>query len=147
MINATWPARMQRITDGVLIDRLGGIELWLDGGHNPAAGAALASTLAELPRKQTHLICGMINTKDVAGYLAPMAPQADALWAVTIPDEMNAVPAETIAKAAEKVGLKANMAHDLSSALEASQTQNKDARIVICGSLYLAGHVLRENGG
>ncbi|MEO0357065.1 MAG: folylpolyglutamate synthase/dihydrofolate synthase family protein [Pseudomonadota bacterium] len=144
MTQADWPARMQRITTGQLAEKWGR-DLWLDGGHNPAAGAALAKTLAELPTKPTHVICGMINTKDVAGFLAPIAKQADHLWAIDIPGEPNAVPAADVQKAAQSVGLPAQSAPDLDAALAESVQMNAGARIVICGSLYLAGHVLREN--
>ncbi len=146
MTAASWPARMQRLTDGPLIDRLSAPEVWLDGGHNPAAGAALAATLADLPDAPTHLICGMINTKDVAGFLAPMATQGDHLFAIGIPGEPNAVPAADIAVAATQVGLTATECDDVHAALAASAALQPNARIVICGSLYLAGHILRENG-
>src|SRR6056297_3900106 len=70
---AEWPARMQRLRTGPLVAAAGGAELWLDGGHNPAAGQALARHLAAGAPRPTHLVCGMLNTKDVAGYLAPLA--------------------------------------------------------------------------
>jgi dihydrofolate synthase/folylpolyglutamate synthase len=73
MTNAEWPARMQRLKTGPLVEAAGDAELWLDGGHNAAAGIALADVLADLPKRPTHLICGMLNTKDVKGYMAPLA--------------------------------------------------------------------------
>jgi len=69
MTEASWPARMQRLQKGPLVETAGAAELWLDGGHNAAAGQALAAVLAGLPKRPTHLICGMLNTKDVSGYL------------------------------------------------------------------------------
>ena len=82
---AFWPARMQRLRHGPLVDLAPKVELWLDGGHNPAGGEAVAATLARMPKRETHLICGMLNTKDVAGYMAPLAPQVTRLHAVSIP--------------------------------------------------------------
>ena len=84
---AFWPARMQRLVEGPLVDAAPDVELWLDGGHNASAGQAIASHLATLPARPTHLICGMLNTKDVTGYLAPLAAVADSLSAVSIPGE------------------------------------------------------------
>ncbi|WP_380058635.1 bifunctional folylpolyglutamate synthase/dihydrofolate synthase [Falsihalocynthiibacter sp. SS001] len=144
MTNATWPARMQRLHHGPLLEAAGERELWLDGGHNPAAGEAIASLLRSLPLKDTHLICGMLNTKDIAGYLRPLAEVAKSLTAISIPDEVNTLPAETTASEAEKVGLAATTAPDVATAVQ--NIHDPNARILICGSLYLAGHILRENG-
>ncbi len=143
---AEWPARMQRLVSGPLFDAAPLAELWLDGGHNAAAGAALGAHLASLPPRPTHLICGMLNTKDVTGYLAPLAAQADSLTAVSIPGEINTLSAQDTAKAARAVGLKAREAASVSQALDAILAGEPTARILICGSLYLAGAVLRENG-
>ncbi|MFT6606662.1 MAG: dihydrofolate synthase/folylpolyglutamate synthase [Halocynthiibacter sp.] len=143
---AQWPARMQRLRKGPLVDAAGAAELWLDGGHNPAAGIALAKVLAELPKRPTHLICGMLNTKDIAGFLRPLADEAQSLTAVTIPNEQNTLPAEATAKAAQDIGLPAICAESVSAAIKAIVRTAPDARILICGSLYLAGHIARENG-
>ncbi|MBT6863763.1 MAG: bifunctional folylpolyglutamate synthase/dihydrofolate synthase, partial [Planktomarina temperata] len=91
MLQAYWPARMQRLRQGRLVDSLPGHEIWLDGGHNPAAGRAIAATLATLPKRDTHIICGMLNTKDVTGFLAPIAAHCASLTTVTIPNEINAI--------------------------------------------------------
>ncbi|KEJ97205.1 dihydrofolate synthase / folylpolyglutamate synthase [Pseudosulfitobacter pseudonitzschiae] len=144
--NAQWPARMQRLRTGPLADRAGKAELWLDGGHNPAAGEALAQVLANLPDRPTHLICGMLNTKDIGGYLRPLAAHTASLTAVSIPGEANTLPAETTAQAAAKAGMQASTAQDVAQALDAILTTDPDARVLICGSLYLAGNILRENG-
>ena len=144
---AEWPARMQRLRRGPLAESAPGVELWLDGGHNPAGGAAVAATLARMPARPTHLICGMINTKDVLGYLRPLAARAASLTAVTIPEEPNAVAAETIAADARAAGFAAvGMAASVQDALKAIAAQDPQARVLICGSLYLAGRVLRDNG-
>ncbi|MGB0912971.1 MAG: bifunctional folylpolyglutamate synthase/dihydrofolate synthase [Phaeobacter italicus] len=146
MTNAEWPARMQRLKTGPLVEAAGDAELWLDGGHNAAAGIALADVLADLPKRPTHLICGMLNTKDVKGYMAPLAAQAASLTAISIPDEINTLSAEETEAAAKSVGLEATTAANTMAALQAILAKDPTARVLICGSLYLAGHILRENG-
>jgi dihydrofolate synthase/folylpolyglutamate synthase len=143
---AYWPARMEKLTKGALVDLAAPAELWLDGGHNPAAGHALAATLREQSARPTHLICGMLNTKDIAGYMAPLVAVADSLTALSIPGEANTVPAEKTAAEAAKVGLKAQVADSVAAAISQITVAAPNARILICGSLYLAGHVMRENG-
>lgn len=142
MTDAVWPARMQRLKTGPLVASTGA-ELWLDGGHNPAAGIALAEVLRQLPKRPLHLICGMLNTKDIAGYMAPLAKVADSLTAVSIPGEAATLSADQTAAAATRVGLRASTAPSVQAAVSALP---QDARLLICGSLYLAGNVLRENG-
>ncbi len=143
---AEWLARMQRLNSGALADSAPEAELWLDGGHNAAAGEALGRHLASLPARPTHLICGMLNTKDIASYLRPLAAQSVSLTAVSIPGEANTLPAEATAAAAEAAGLTAHIAPDVATALARIVADAPRARVLICGSLYLAGHVLRENG-
>ncbi|CTQ32609.1 Bifunctional protein FolC [Jannaschia rubra] len=145
MTRAEWPARLQRLRSGPLVDAAGGAELWLDGGHNPAAGAALAEALTRLPPAPLHLICGMLNTKDATGYMAPLAPLADDLHAVSIPGETNTLTAAETVAAATRAGLSASEAGSVAQAIATVTARAPDARILICGSLYLAGHVLREN--
>ena len=142
---AYWPARMERLITGPLVDRARPADLWLDGGHNPAAGEALAATLRRLPARPTHLICGMLNTKDIAGYLRPLAGVADSLTGVSIPGETNTIPADETARIAADVGLAAATADSVEAAIDAIVAEAPNARILICGSLYLAGHVLRQN--
>ena len=143
MTRVSWPARMQRLTGGPLADLAPGCELWLDGGHNPAAGRALAATLAALPPRETHLVCGMLNTKDVAGYMTPLAGVARGLVAVSIPAEANTLPAATTRDAARDAGIDAQCADSVEDAVADIGARHPGARILICGSLYLAGHVLR----
>lgn len=143
---AFWPARMQLMKSGRLVDLAKPAELWLDGGHNPHAGRALAETLSALPDRPIHLICGMLNTKDIGGYLRPLGTIAKSLTALSIPGEMNTLPAEVTAEEARKAGFEATTAASVDDAITAITAKNPKARILICGSLYLAGHVLRENG-
>ena len=142
---ADWPARMQHLTTGRLADLARPADLWLDGGHNPAAGVALAQTLLAQPPRPTHLICGMLNTKDIAGYLHPLAKVAQSLTAVSIPGEVNTIPAADTAAQSNAIGLPATTADSVPDAIKSITSRHPNARILICGSLYLAGHVLREN--
>lgn len=143
---AFWPARMQRLRQGPLVDIAPTVELWLDGGHNPAGGEAVAATLARMPKRETHLICGMLNTKDVTGYMRPLSPQVTKLHAVSIPGEKNTLPAEVTRDAARVAGMDAETAGSVAEALAKIAASSPEARVLICGSLYLAGTVLRENG-
>lgn len=143
---ADWPARMQRLRHGPLVNAAPGVELWLDGGHNPSAGEAMAKTLDRLPARPTWLICGMLNTKDVAGFMRPIAGHAQGLYAVSIPHEVNTLPAETTCDAAQRAGIPAEPAASVRDALQTIAARDPNARVIICGSLYLAGAILRENG-
>ncbi len=141
-----WPARMQRLRVGPLVESAPHVELWLDGGHNPAGGEAIAATLAAMPKRPTHLICGMLNTKDIGGYLRPLAPHTATLHAVTIPGEHATLTAEQTQAAALAAGMNAEVAASVAAALADIAAKDPSARVLICGSLYLAGTVLRENG-
>lgn len=142
---AEWPARLQRLVSGPLVNGAPDAELWLDGGHNPAAGEALATHLRNMSARTTYLICGMLNTKDVVGYLRPLADVADGLSAISIPNEANTLPAAKTAEAARDVGFDVHTMDSLQEALSGIVTHTPNARVLICGSLYLAGAVLREN--
>ena len=143
---AEWPARMQRLRRGPLVEAAGGAELWLDGGHNPSAGRAIAATLKRLPPKRTHLIVGILNTKDPEGFLSPLADLADDLHAIDIPGVTANLPAEETAMAARAVGLNATVAASAEAAIREIVATAPGARILVCGSLYLAGDVLKTNG-
>ncbi|MFZ3235084.1 MAG: folylpolyglutamate synthase/dihydrofolate synthase family protein [Stellaceae bacterium] len=143
-----WPARLQRLTRGPLVEALPkGWELWLDGGHNPGAGEVLAAAVSAWADRRLYLVVGMLNTKDAAGFLAPLAPHAGALWAVTIPGEQNPLPSGAIAAAARAVGLPAEESSSVAAAVTAiTAADPAPALILICGSLHFAGTVLAENG-
>ena len=143
---ASWPARLQRLKDGKLAAMAPRAELWLDGGHNPSAGEALGKHLATLPKRPTRLICGMLNTKDASGYLRPLAGQVESLTAITIPDAEASLPAEALAETARACGIPADTAPDTETALARLAETDPEARIMFCGSLYFAGHVLRIDG-
>jgi len=142
-----WPARLQRLTRGPLVEMMpAGWELWLDGGHNPGAGAVLAQFVPGWRDRPLYLVVGMLNTKDSAGFLRPLAPHAKALAAVTIPGEQNPLPAEAIAEAARSVGLPATTAPSVEAALRDISSNSPAGRMLICGSLHFAGTVLAANG-
>ncbi|PWC55173.1 folylpolyglutamate synthase/dihydrofolate synthase family protein [Azospirillum sp. TSO22-1] len=146
---ASWPARLQRLTRGPLVDRLPpGWELWLDGGHNDSAGEVLAvqaAVWAAQDGRPLDLVFGMLGSKEPAEFLRPLAPHVRRLRAVAIPGEDASLPAEAAAAAARAAGIAdAEPAVDTAAAL-ASITQADRGRALICGSLYLAGTVLAEN--
>jgi len=135
----SWPARLQPITRGPLLDVLPpGTRLWLDGGHNPHAAEALAQALAG---RKLDLVVGMLEGKDAAEYLRVMAPVAASVKAVPIKGEACHDP-EHLAELARRVGLKAQAFPDVQSALRYCHSPE----VLICGSLYLAGQVLETSG-
>ncbi len=143
-----WPARLQRLGRGPLVEMLPpGWELWLDGGHNPGAGEVLAAAVSAWADRPLYLVVGMLNTKDAAGFLTPLAAHVRALWAVTIPGEDNPLPAAAIVAAAHSVGLRAEASPSVAAALASVvAAEPTPARILICGSLHFAGNVLADNG-
>ncbi len=141
-IDARWPARMQRLGAGPLVALAPG-DVWLDGGHNPAAAHAVARALAErLDGRPVHLIVGMLANKDAAGFLKPFAPLAKSFTAVPIPGHDHHAPA-VLASLMRSSGVDATTASDVTSALTA--LSRAEAPTAILGSLYLAGEVLRLN--
>lgn len=148
---AEWPARLQLLGPGKLHDLLPeGTEIWLDGGHNPAAGRAVATAMAELeerlPRRLV-MVCGMLNTKDAGLFLASFAGLAAHVYTVDIPGEANTIPAADLAGMARAAGLRADPVDSLTAAIAAGIRDDKaPPRILVCGSLYLAGHVLAAHG-
>ncbi len=144
-----WPARLQRLPDGPLVRRApAGSEVWLDGGHNPGAGAVIAEAMSGFARrapKPLVLICGMLATKDATGFFRPFAGIADRVVTVQIPGEAAAVPADALAGVARAAGLTATPASGVEAALDALSAEPAP-RILICGSLYLAGKIMALNG-
>lgn len=152
LASVEWPARLQRLTKGPLAGSLPpGCELWLDGGHNEDCGIALGRMAAEWAKEPAalplYLIFAMQTTKDASGFLRPLARYATAARAVPFPEGHAAyTPDEACAKAAD-VGLDCAPANDIGAALEdLLATQPAPMRVLICGSLYVAGQVLVRNG-
>jgi dihydrofolate synthase/folylpolyglutamate synthase len=147
LLHIEWPARLQRLTRGPLVEMMPAEwEVWLDGGHNPGAGMILADVVANWRDRPLYLVVGMMNTKDATGFLAPLAPFAKELAGVTIPGEENPLPAEAIAASARSVGVSATSAASVDAALARFITESTRGRVLICGSLHFAGTVLAENG-
>jgi dihydrofolate synthase / folylpolyglutamate synthase len=149
---ADWPARMQRLSQGRLATLVpSGGELWLDGGHNADGGRAIANALADLEERVSRplvLVVGMLSTKDCESFLQNFAGLAHRVVAVPIPHQDKSFSADTIASVARTVGIPAQSSADVEAALAAIRGFELDPapRILITGSLYLAGAVLAENG-
>jgi len=144
---------MQRLRQGPLLNLLpGDWELWLDGGHNADAGQAIAAILGDWRKSGdlgTSLIFGMLNSKDPVAFLSPLAPLVEDLSAVSIPGDHAALPAEECVRAAERVGIAAKSFSSPIAAIQDILDRHRGKprhRVLICGSLYLAGSILSENG-
>jgi dihydrofolate synthase/folylpolyglutamate synthase len=150
LVTAEWPARLQRITQGRLLDLLPqGCELWLDGAHNPDGGRAIAAALADFEERFARplvLVVGMLATKDCEGFLNNFAGLTQRVIAVPINQETT-LPPEAVAAAARKAGIAA----DVSTGIEAALAGLRDAhleptpRVLVTGSLYIAGEFLAAN--
>lgn len=151
LLTVSWPARMQKLPSGALSALAPkGAEIWLDGGHNEAAGQALAGTLTDLQDRAPRpliLVCGMLASKDVRGFLRNFRELAEELIAIPIPGEHAGRPADEIARVANEENIAARAQVSLEDALRAiaARKWNVPPRIVILGSLYLAGEALRAN--
>ena len=148
LTSVTWPARLQRLKGGSLSKLLGDSgELWLDGGHNADAGVVLAEALAAMPAKPLVIIWGMLNTKDATQFFRPLAKLADHVVTISIPNEINAIPANQLAETVRTLDTKASTADGVTEAVQQAAKVLPNARVLICGSLYLAGHVLAAEEG
>jgi dihydrofolate synthase/folylpolyglutamate synthase len=147
---ADWPARLQRLSEGPLVALAPeGSEFWLDGGHNPAAAEVLAETMADLEErvpKPLVIIVGMQTTKDPYGFFSPFAGLARHVLTVPVPGTDASFDADLLADAAMAADLPARAMADVRAALISLGKDVTGPRILICGSLYLAGAVLKENG-
>jgi dihydrofolate synthase/folylpolyglutamate synthase len=149
---ADWPARLQLLSQGKLKALAPpGSELWLDGGHNAEGGRAVAAAIGAFEERVSRplvLIVGMLATKDCAGYLHNFAGMARRVFAIPIPDQEKSLPAEAIVQAARNAGIPAERYATVEDALGAVSRLELDPppRILIAGSLYLAGDVLARNG-
>ena len=148
IVQADWPARMQTIDKGPLAEALPeGWRLMLDGGHNEAAGRTLAEALAQTATEPVDLIVGMIDSKRAVDFLRPLAARARRIRTVTIPDQAAAIPADDLAAAARGIGADAIAAANVPDAMRSLiRGEDVPGTILICGSLYLAGHVLAISG-
>ena len=149
---AEWPARMQRLTSGALVEVAPReSEIWLDGGHNADGGRVVAAALGDLEERVSRplvVIAGMMGNKDADAFLANFAGLTRHIIAVPIPDRDNAMPVDRLADAARRIGMRVETAPNVEAALRALTRLAYEVppRILITGSLYLAGHVLAANG-
>lgn len=153
MLSVEWPGRLQRLTEGRLVERAPqGAEIWLDGGHNPGAGEVIAEAMAAMEERQPrplHLVIGMINTKDPIGFFRAFVDIAHNVYTVPILGSDVGLDPVALAQSAAEAGLKALPMGSLGQALDAIRERSEGGippRIMIGGSLYLAGNVLAENG-
>jgi dihydrofolate synthase / folylpolyglutamate synthase len=152
IVNAEWPARMQRLASGALVDQAPkASEIWLDGGHNADGGRVVAAALGDLEERVSRplvVIVGMMANKDAGGFLANFAGLTRHIIAVQIPDRDNAMLPDTLADAARQLGMRVETSVSVEAALRALTRLAYEVppRILITGSLYLAGHVLAANG-
>jgi dihydrofolate synthase/folylpolyglutamate synthase len=152
IVNAEWPARMQRLASGALVEEAPqGSEIWLDGGHNAEGGRVAAAALGDLEERVSRplvVIVGMMVNKDAGAFLANFAGLTRHIVAVQIPDRDNAMPPDRMADAARALGMRVETSASVEAALRslARLAYEVPPRILITGSLYLAGHVLAANG-
>ena len=152
IVHAEWPARMQRLTSGKLVDQgPKGSEIWLDGGHNAEGGRVAAAALGDLEERVSRplvVIAGMMASKDASAFLANFAGLTRHIMAVQIPGRNNAMSPERLADAARALGMRVEISASVEAALQTLSRLAYEVppRILITGSLYLAGHVLAANG-
>jgi dihydrofolate synthase/folylpolyglutamate synthase len=152
IVHAEWPARMQRLASGALLAQAPpGCEIWLDGGHNAEGGRVVAAALGDLEERVSRplvVIVGMMANKDAAAFLANFAGLTRHIIAVQIPGRDNAMPPDRLADAARALGMRVETSGSVEAALRslARLAYEVPPRILITGSLYLAGHVLAANG-
>jgi len=152
IVNAEWPARMQRLASGALVDQApSASEIWLDGGHNADGGRVVAAALGDLEERVPRplvVIVGMMANKDAVAFLANFAGLTRHIIAVQIPDRDSAMPPDRLADAARRLGMRVEISDSVEAALRslARLAYEVPPRILITGSLYLAGHVLSANG-
>lgn len=149
-----WPARLQRLVAGPLIDASpDGAEIWLDGGHNPHAAAAIAQAMADLEERSPrplYLICGMLTTKDARGFLSHFRGLARHVTTIEIPGE-GSYGAGALYDIARSIGIPSDPAELIDDAMAQIEARSQitagepPPRVLVCGSLYLAGKVLSEN--
>src|ERR1700736_3539289 len=152
IVNAEWPARMQRLASGALIDQAPrASEIWLDGGHNAEGGRVAAAALGDLEERVSRplvVVVGMMANKDAGAFLANFTGLTRHIIAVPILDSEAAMSPDRLAHSARQLGMRVEIAANVEAALHslARLAYEVPPRILITGSLYLAGHVLAVNG-
>ncbi|MBI76359.1 MAG: bifunctional folylpolyglutamate synthase/dihydrofolate synthase [Rhodospirillaceae bacterium] len=140
-----WAGRLQKLTTASTKSFPKGWSLWIDGGHNPGAAEALATTVSQWQQKPLHIVFGYINSRDPKEFLRPLANYIKTLNAITIPGEASSMSAKECKLAAQQLGITASVSSDFMEAMDKIiKVSSKPGRILICGSLYLVGAVLRH---
>ncbi len=144
----SWPGRLQLLSKGPLADLLPkGWELWLDAGHNPSAAKVLARHISYWRTMPLHMVVGMMASRDPADFINPFSGGLASVEAIRIPGQENAHSPEALARSLESAGFKARAAGSIQEALcRIAQTQPGPGRVLVCGSVYLAGEVLGKSG-
>lgn len=152
MLKVTWPGRLERLPDGKITKNFGDqADIWIDGGHNPSAGEAIAAELIRQnagTNRNTLLICGMINTKEPFGYFKPFEMLGAEVFTVPVAMSEAGIPPKELAEIANSAGLETHSFGSLDEAIAQAAKQHKntpDMRILFCGSLYMVGEVLGMN--
>ena len=140
--NAIWPGRIQKLDKGDLTALMPEQSIWLDGAHNAHGAKALVVALPEIHDGQWTVICGALNTRDPVEFLAPISSIAEQVYTLTIPDQPASLTADDLAASAKSMGLAASPARSIQDALMKADNNHP---VIICGSLYLAGYILKEN--
>ncbi|MEM9276949.1 MAG: folylpolyglutamate synthase/dihydrofolate synthase family protein [Pseudomonadota bacterium] len=152
MQNVVWPGRLEKLPSGKITEKLNGHrDVWIDGGHNPDAGKAIATELLRQNKgadRKTVLICGMINTKEPLGYFQPFTELSAEVITVPVAMSEAGISPEELAKIAREAGLTAETADTLEQGIVRAATiveENEEIRILFCGSVYMVGEVLNLN--
>jgi len=152
MKDVNWPGRLEKLREGKITQKFGSdADIWIDGGHNPSAGEAIAAELLRRngqTKRKIILICGMINTKEPLGYFHPFA-KLDA-EIITVPVAMSeaGIAPQALSAIARDAGLRASASPSLSDGIEyaiSQSTGEAHAMVLFCGSLYMVGEVLAMN--
>jgi len=141
---AVWPGRFQLLNEGRLAEHAKGQLIFVDGAHNAHGADALVKSMAAITSTKWQVIFGALNTRPAEDFLAQIAPVTKNIYTLTIPDQPAALSADDLARTATQAGLEARPCQSVIKALDQA-IRHKNSPIIICGSLYLAGHVLSEN--
>ena len=152
MQNVVWPARLHKLTSGPLIKQCSQspfqVDIWIDGGHNQAAATAIANFLSRPYQGTSHIILGMIASKELRNFASEIANLSHSICFVNIPDQPASMQKETMLKEIQHFHRKAFTANSVSGALYSITNQNtagNNVRVIVCGSLYLCGHILKDH--
>lgn len=141
-VNAVWPGRVQSLSNGALVNQWPYQQIWLDGAHNAHGAGALANALRQIHTGKWNIICGALNTRNPAEFLTPLAGLSGRVRCLTIPGQNASLKAENLAKTAAALGFDSAPSANIEAAFS---TLDPALPVIICGSLYLAGHALVQN--